>query len=67
MSPPLHIILSITGCPEVLASLRHEVAEILRDEAEAAAAIEDVRTATSLRRVASAFEAGTRPGPEDAP
>jgi hypothetical protein len=47
--------LSVEKMPEVIASLRHELAEILRDVAEIES---DPRVARRLREIAASFEAG---------
>lgn len=50
--------IEIEGVPEVLAVLRLELAQILRDVAATEA---DSRVAERLRAIAAAYECGTRP------
>lgn len=53
----LSVSLRVEDMPEVLASMRYEMARILRDVANG----EDGRTARRLREVAAAFESGQKP------
>ena len=51
--------LNVAGVPELLQTVRAEFARVLREEAESEVS---VYTATRLREIAAAFEAGQRPG-----
>ena len=53
------VTIDVLNIPEMIAAVRHEMASILRDEADAEA---DPRLARRLRALAAAFECGTRPG-----
>ena len=59
MKSNMTVTIDVLNIPEMIAAVRHEMATILREEADAEA---DPRIARRLRALADAFECGTRPG-----
>lgn len=52
------LAMDVRGIPELVSALRREMADMLREQAEAEAS---PHTAARLRALAAAFEAGQRP------